>query len=132
MPTLEIVAVSLILSPLLHPTDMLLVALILFAQFNFSRVHMILTGLFLVCSPRPSGAIFTFCVVTILFLILSLQNSSLSKVTYLILIAPYLCYLLAVRFGIYEVSVRHFLQQTILIIIAVRYLKVNQKELRPV
>ena len=57
LATLEVVAISLILSPLLHPTDMLLVALILLTQGNFSKFHAVLVGLFLVWSPLPAGAI---------------------------------------------------------------------------
>lgn len=126
---IQIVAVALIMSPLLHPTDMLLVALILFSKFDLSRAQTILIGLFLVWSPLPSGAIFTLVTITILFFLLSLINKIPGKLTYLPLVGPYLCYLLAVKFGLNEVSVRHLLQQCILIIIALLHFKPNQKRL---
>lgn len=124
---LEIVAVSLILSPLLHPTDILFVALVLLSRFNFSRLEVFLFGLFLVWSPLLSGAIFTFTVTMLLFFLLSLVRNAVRPISYLTVIAPYLLYLLSVRLKVDEVFVRHFLQQLILIIIAVRFIQSNQR-----
>jgi hypothetical protein len=126
-PLVEIFAISLILTPLLHPTDMLLIALLLISQFDFSSTQNLLIGLFLVWSPLLSGAIFTFFFISILFIILSVLDPSIKKYTYLVLVAPYLIYLLCVRLGVNEVSVRHFMQQLILIIVPFRALAANQK-----
>jgi hypothetical protein len=126
-----IVSIPLIWSPLLHPTDFLLVALILLLHFNFSKFYSLLMGLLLVWSPLPSGAIFTLVIISLLYILLSSKSRPINKISFMVLIAPYLFYLIALNCGINEVSTRHLLQQSILIIINVRFLKINRKGLQP-
>lgn len=125
----EILSVSLILSPLLHPTDMLLLALILLSQVKFSKLHVLLIGIFLVWSPLLSGILFTITVISVMFFLLALSNTSLGTFWYLTLLTPYLVYICALRIGIDEVSVRHFLQQSILFLIAFQSLRINRNGL---
>ena len=122
----EMLSVALILSPLLHPTDMLLLALVLLSQVQFSRIHILLIGLFLVWSPLLSGILFTISVVSVLFFLLALNNSSLGKTAYLTLLTPYLVYIFSLRIGIDEVFIRHLSQQSILFLIAFHSLKITR------
>jgi hypothetical protein len=116
-----VIAFSLLITPLLHPTDLLLLLFVFILKFEFSYFNLLILGMFFVWSPQLSGAGFTLvCIMTFIYFSILLDNQvSISKMTLMFL--PNLIYLSLVGFGLDEVSVRHSIHLCIPIFLGFYY-----------
>ncbi len=118
---LSITAFSLLITPLLHPTDLMLLLLVYFVATKLTKFSSLIMGMFFVWSPQFSGAGFTFVVIvaSICFSVLCGYRFSIKSAALLLL--PNVVYFSLIWLGIDEVVVRHSIHLTIPILIGVYY-----------
>jgi hypothetical protein len=118
---LPLVALSLLITPLLHPTDLMLLLLVFIYTTVSTRFGFLALGMFFVWSPQLTGAGFTFFVILVsLFAsIVFGYRFSISEITLLFL--PNIVYLGLVLVGAEEVVVRHSIHLLIPIMIGIYF-----------
>ena len=118
---LSITAFSLLTTPLLHPTDLMLLLLVFVIKTELTQISSLIMGMFFVWSPQFSGAGFTFTVIIISICVSHLCGYRFSiKITALLLL-PNAVYFFLIWSGMDEVVVRHSIHLMIPILIGVYY-----------
>lgn len=118
---LPFLAFSLLITPLLHPTDLMLLLFVFVIKFQLTYVGSFVLGMFFVWSPQLSGAGFTLVVVLMTIGLSTLSSHQVSASKLAMLIIPNIIYLSLVEAGVDEVSVRHSIHLMIPILIGVYY-----------
>ena len=118
---LPLIAFSMLITPLLHPTDLMLLLFVFMVKFQITHISSFLLGMFFVWSPQLSGAGFTLLVLlmTVGLLILFKHQVSVSKMAMIFI--PNFIYLSLVGVGFDEVNVRHSIHLLISILIGVYF-----------
>jgi hypothetical protein len=124
---LPLLAFSLLITPLLHPTDLMLLLFVFVIKFQFTYVGSFVLGMFFVWSPQPSGAGFTLVVVLMTIGLSTLFNQQVSASKMAVLFIPNIIYLSSVGAGVDEVNVRHSVHLLIPIFIGVYYSLIASK-----
>jgi hypothetical protein len=118
---LPITAFSLLITPLLHPTDLMLLLLVFVVKAEIARFGSLIMGMFFLWSPQLSGAGFTFIVIITSICVSLFCGYQFSIKNFALLILPNMVYLLLVTGGIDEVNVRHSIHLMIPLLIGVYY-----------
>jgi len=118
---LSITALSLLITPLLHPTDLMLLMLVFVVKSKLTQFSSLIMGMFFVWSPQISGAGFTFVVIVASICVSLLCGYRFSIKDTALLLLPNTVYFLLIRSGIDEVVVRHSIHLMILVLIGVYY-----------
>jgi hypothetical protein len=121
LKVLPLFSFSLLLTPLLHPTDLIFLILVFVIKEGFTNVGFFVLGLFFVWSPQLSGAGFTTIVILAAIGLLALLNHPLPLVRVVLVFFPNIVYLSLVGVGVNEVIVRHSIHLFIPIFIGVYY-----------
>ena len=118
---LHLVALSLLVTPLLHPTDLMLLLLIFIFNAESTRFGFLVLGMFFVWSPQLTGAGFTFFVILASFCVSIFfgYRFSIKEVTLLFL--PNIVYLALINVGVDEVVIRHSVHLLIPIMIGIYF-----------
>ena len=118
---LPLIALSLLITPLLHPTDLMLVLLVFILKAKLTYLGSLVLGMFFVWSPQLSGAGFTFFVI-LMSLFASIffgYRFSLKQIALLFL--PNVIYLVLIKAGAHEVLIRQSIHLMIPILIGAYY-----------
>lgn len=118
---LSITAFSLLITPLLHPTDLMLLLLVFVVTTKLTKFNSLIMGMFFVWSPQFSGAGFTFVVIVASICLSVLCGYRLSMKNAALLLLPNMVYFSLIWLGIDEVVVRHSIHLMIPIFIGVYY-----------
>ena len=118
---LSITAFSLLITPLLHPTDLMLLLLVFVVKSELTQFSSLIMGMFFVWSPQISGAGFTFVVIVASICVSLLCGYRFSIKDTALLLLPNMVYFFSIRSGIDEVVVRHSIHLMIPILIGVYY-----------
>ena len=116
--SVALLSVFLLITPLLHPTDFLILALLLLTRKELNLTSSLLFGLLMVWSPTMNGLMFAVIAGSASIFIMISQKRVLLK--HLICFnVPNAIYIALVRFGFFEPSIRHFLQLAFIAIFAI-------------
>jgi hypothetical protein len=118
---LSITAISLLITPLLHPTDLMLLLLIFVVKAELAQFSSFVLGMFFVWSPQLSGAGFTFFIILSSFFVSLFCGFRFSIKNTVLLLLPNIVYLILIRIGVDEVFTRHSIHLMIPILIGVYY-----------
>jgi hypothetical protein len=118
---LPLLAFSLLITPLLHPQDLMLLLFVFVIKFRFTHIDAFVLGMFFVWSPQLSGAGFTLSLIFLTLALSTLFNQQVSTSRAAMLFIPNIIYLLSIRAGVGEVDVRHSVHLLIPIVIGVYY-----------
>lgn len=124
---LPLFSFSLLLTPLLHPTDLMFLILVFVIKEGFTNVGFFVLGMFFVWSPQLSGAGFTTFVILAAIGLLAFLNHPLPIVRVVLVFFPNIVYLSLVGVGVNEVIVRHSIHLLIPIFIGVYYSLIASK-----
>jgi hypothetical protein len=118
---LSITAFSLLITPLLHPTDLMLLLLVFVVKTELAHFSSLVMGMFFVWSPQFSGAGFTFIVILTSVCVSLFCGYRFSIKEIALLLLPNIVFFLLIRSGLDEVVVRHSIHLMIPILIGVYY-----------
>jgi len=118
---LSLVSLSLLITPLLHPTDLMLLLLVFIYRAELTRFGFLILGMFFVWSPQLTGAGFTLFVVLASFCISIFFGYRFSTREIALLFLPNFVYLGLVKIGADEVVIRHSIHLFIPIMIGVYF-----------
>lgn len=118
---LSITAFSILITPLLHPTDLMLLLLIFFVKTELAKFSSLIMGMFFIWSPQLSGAGFTIVMIVASFCLSLLCGYRFSIKDAALLLLPNMVYFSLIKSGIDEVIVRHSIHLMIPILIGVYY-----------
>lgn len=118
---LSITAFSLLITPLLHPTDLMLLLFVFVVKTELGHFSSLIMGMFFVWSPQFSGAGFTFIVIITSICVSLFCGYRFLMKDFAWLLLPNMVYFLSIRSGIDEVVVRHSIHLMIPILIGVCY-----------
>jgi len=118
---LPITAFSLLITPLLHPTDLMLLLLVFVVKSELARFGSLIMGLFFVWSPQLSGVGFTFFIIITSFCVSLFCGYRFSINDFALVSLPNIVYLILIRAGLDEVNVRHSIHLMIPLLIGVHY-----------
>jgi hypothetical protein len=118
---LSLVSLSLLITPLLHPTDLMLLLLVFIYRAELTRFGFLILGMFFVWSPQLTGAGFTLFVVLASFCVSIFFEYRFSTREIALLFLPNFVYLGLVKIGADEVVIRHSIHLFIPIMIGVYF-----------
>lgn len=118
---LSITAFSLLITPLLHPTDLMLLLIVFVVKTELTHFSSLIMGMYFVWSPQYSGAGFTFIVIVTSICISLFCGYGFSVKDFALLLFPNMVYFLLIGSGIDEVVVRHSIHLMIPILIGMYY-----------
>jgi len=118
---LSLVSLSLLITPLLHPTDLMLLLLVFIYRAELTRFGFLILGMFFVWSPQLTGAGFTLFVVLASFCVSIFFGYRFSTREIALLFLPNFVYLGLVKIGADEVVIRHSIHLFIPIMIGVYF-----------
>lgn len=121
-----LIGLYLLVTPLMHPTDFYLLVLFLVFEKKFNLDSLTLLGMLMVWSPTVSGGGFAIFFGSIALLLL-IKLHSLPIWYVLIFNTPNIAYLILVRLGFDEPSIRHFWQVAFILFSTFRALSFQKK-----
>jgi hypothetical protein len=116
--SIVLICIFLLITPLLHPTDLLILALLMLNRMELTSSSSLLLGLLMVWSPMVGGLLFAVILGSISILVLFVQSRNLFR-QLLYFNIPNAIYLTFVRSGFHEPSIRHYLQLAFIVLLAI-------------